>query len=808
MAGTATTFTFPEGSVTLNHEQAAIVRQPPTQNLRILASAGSGKTTTLTARIAWLLTDPAGPRARPEQIVLLTFTHNAAAVMRNRLQNLVGARRILCGTFHSLSQQILRDQCPEALADIYHVDELPLKALDWLATAAGRAWTASLGWIFIDEFQDINDTQYDFIRALHSGPATAVTIVGDDAQNIYTWRGSCVDYILNFHKRFPNILDFQLSTNYRSTGAVVAVANSIMRYIPTLPHKELMTPAPDAPTGARPEVHYFARTSEERDWVTEAAAKTTGSTAILSKFNSVLYGYEAALLRLGVRVRFVQGEDEGYSTGPPPAATDTDPTALPNQKTVFLSTFHGAKGLEWDNVFLVRMNDEVFPQQKDEDSILQERRLFYVAVTRARKTLSLTYSRHDKSLSRFVREIHRPLLVWYRLPQYELSTLSAAIQPTDVGDWIGYLAGEDYRMIKQLGVLPTSLTAMSPLLSAAATAGQTGPPNPTYVTPYWWTEQGLVKEFGDFLRAFWHREIAVHRPASGGQWDRTAQRIVWTVKIAAEDATVFDTYKPLFDALLERFFGATPRGDAPPQIYYTDVLAAIRAEAPGTHFEQDTLIRIIQIIHKMRTMLYNLRFAAVALSDLQFAPIRHAPPQESRCDLIHAWRAYTNGRPLTLLTDELAAIYRIGLCESLAAGRSGVLYAFPGEREWARCRDFLRTLKAQAAAIATGPIQPILCRVTAEVAPDVQATADMLVGTTAWFFVPGDNPLDLQRLDTALQILLTVHALRIAGHTVTDVCLFQMLSGATTTWDLRDWRLQSAALLTAFIQARVSHVTE
>ena len=55
-------FVFPEGSVTLNDEQARIVRQPPTQNLRILASAGSGKTTTLTARIAHLLTSAgAGP---------------------------------------------------------------------------------------------------------------------------------------------------------------------------------------------------------------------------------------------------------------------------------------------------------------------------------------------------------------------------------------------------------------------------------------------------------------------------------------------------------------------------------------------------------------------------------------------------------------------------------------------------------------------------------------------------------------------------------------------------------------------------
>ena len=279
-------FQFREGAVTLNDEQAQIVRQAPAQNLRILASAGSGKTTTLTARIAHLLTEHS---AKPTDIVLLTFTHNAAAVMRRRLEGLVGTQRILCGTFHALSQQILRERNPDALNDIYHVDELPLKALDWLATPAGRTWVQTLRWIFIDEFQDINDTQYAFIRALHH-PAATVTIVGDDAQNIYSWRGSCVDYILNFHQKYPDVADFQLATNYRSSAAIVAVANSIMRWIPTLPHKSLMTASPVAEQGERPEVHYFARTAEEREWVCESAAAAANaghSTVILSKFNSV-----------------------------------------------------------------------------------------------------------------------------------------------------------------------------------------------------------------------------------------------------------------------------------------------------------------------------------------------------------------------------------------------------------------------------------------------------------------------------------------------------------------------------------------
>lgn len=768
-------FSFAEGAVTLNDEQARIVRQPPTQNLRILASAGSGKTTTLTCRIAHLLT---ACGAKASEIILLTFTHNAASVMRQRLEALVGSKRILCGTFHSLSQQILKAEAPATLTDLYHVDELPLKALDFLASAKGRAWTKSLKWLFIDEFQDINDTQYNFIRALHHSNA-AVTIVGDDAQNIYTWRGSCVDYILNFHKRFPDVSDYQLTTNYRSTSAIVAVANSILRFIPSLDHKELMTASANAAAGERPAVHYFARTSEERDWVTDAAVKAseTGTTVILSKFNSVLYAYEAAFLKLGVRVRFVQGEE----------------SLVAAKNTLFLSTFHGSKGLEWDNVFLVRMNDEVFPQQKDEDGVLQERRLFYVAVTRARRTLTLTYSRNPKTLCRFIREIHRPLLQWRGLPNYELSTLTSQIQPTTIESWMSVLTGEDYRIIKALKLLP-SFPLPLPSVEEA----------PVWVTPYWWTEQGMATEFFDFLRAFWHREVATHRPDSGGQWDRDAQRVIWTIKIAGEDAAIFERHRDLFDDLAIRFFGKMGRGDPPPQIYYTEVLAAIPV-AVVSSMDQPEMIRIIQIIHKMRTALYNLRFANITLDEIRFAPIRHSPPQESRCQLIEAWRTYTTPDPSTDPYKLLGATYLIGLCQSLSEGRSGVLMNLPGAREWSRCADFLAELRSRIKdLLITNKRTPILCRVQAELVAGVNTEADMLVGTTAWFFVSGDKASELHRLDRLVAVLLTAHALRNAGHKITKITLLQMITGLTLDLDIDAW-MSSPELLTSFIHARVLH---
>lgn len=768
-------FVFSEGALTLNDEQARIVRQPPTQNLRILASAGSGKTTTLTARIAHLLTNCG---AKPSEIILLTFTHNAAAVMCQRLEALVGAQQLLCGTFHALSQQLLRQQNPTALTDLYHVDELPLKALDFFQTPEGKVWIKGIRWLFIDEYQDINETQYTFIKALHS-QGSCITIVGDDAQNIYSWRGSCVDYILNFHTKFAEVADFQLSTNYRSTAAIVAVANSIMRYIPTLDHKELMSAAPAAEQGDRPSVRYFARTSEERDWVCETAVAAGGTTVILSKFNSVLYAYEAALLKLGVRVRFVQGEESRQIEG---------------IRTIFLSTFHGSKGLEWDNVFIVRMNDEVFPQQKDEEGILQERRLFYVAVTRARRFLSLTYSRNPKSLSRLIREIHRPLLQWRGLPHYELSTLSSQITPSSVSDWIAALTGDDFRIIKRLDLLPAVFNQPLPVEKEEQ----------RYVSPYWWAEQGLSTEFFDFLRAFWHREVATLRPESGGQWDKEAHRLIWTIKIAAEDATFFEAHRSLFESLAERFFGATPPGSAPPQIYYTEVLAAI---PPTTlqALEQPDVIRVIQIIHKMRTVLYNLRFAAVRLADLRFDAIRHSPPQEARINLIEAWRAYTDRHSLApiLHRDYLNAIYMIGLCRAIGDGRSGVLTVLPGEREWTRVRPYLAELRTRIASIVTVG-SPILCRVQVELVEGVVAEADMVVGTTAWCFVGGDQASELQRLDRIVGMLLTAHALRKTMH-ITHICLFQMITGITMRWAIEDWPLSTSALLTAFVQARVSH---
>jgi superfamily I DNA/RNA helicase len=238
-----------------------VVTSPISENQRILASAGSGKTTTITARIAYLVEYY---DIDPSNILLVTFSRAAAQEMIHRVYNLIGAVNIYAGTFHALSAQILRDMAPKMMADQPFIDELPYRLVKWLETDRAKKWVQRFRTIIVDEFQDINDIQWQLLKGFYHQWAT-MSIVGDDAQNIYTWRGSSVDYILNFHNFIPRVKDYQLCMNYRSTEAIVTCANSIMRFIPTLPFKEKMVAY--ARGGRKPEVHFFFRASDEYDWI-------------------------------------------------------------------------------------------------------------------------------------------------------------------------------------------------------------------------------------------------------------------------------------------------------------------------------------------------------------------------------------------------------------------------------------------------------------------------------------------------------------------------------------------------------------
>ena len=258
---------FSHGSVQLNDEQYRVVTSPPSENQRILASAGSGKTTTITARIAYLVQEYG---LDPNKILLVSFSRSAAQEMIHRVHQLIGPVQMYAGTFHALSSQILRERSPTMIKDQPFMDELPYRLVKWLESDSGKLWVKRFHTIIVDEFQDINEIQWQILKGFYHRYAT-MSIVGDDAKNIYTWRGSSVEFILNFHEKIKNVKDYQLCRNYRSTEAIVTIANSVMRFIPTLPFKEKMMA--NLRGGRKPEVHFFFRSSDEHDWIVNSIAK-------------------------------------------------------------------------------------------------------------------------------------------------------------------------------------------------------------------------------------------------------------------------------------------------------------------------------------------------------------------------------------------------------------------------------------------------------------------------------------------------------------------------------------------------------
>jgi DNA helicase II / ATP-dependent DNA helicase PcrA len=89
-------------------------------------------------------------------------------------------------------------------------------------------WQNKFDYILVDEFQDTNKTQYMLLKIL-TGDSGRITVVGDDDQSIYKWRGANIQNILGFESDFKDVRTFRLEQNYRSTEVILNAANSVVK---------------------------------------------------------------------------------------------------------------------------------------------------------------------------------------------------------------------------------------------------------------------------------------------------------------------------------------------------------------------------------------------------------------------------------------------------------------------------------------------------------------------------------------------------------------------------------------------------
>ena len=123
--------------------------------------------------------------------------------------------------------------------------------------------------VLVDEYQDTNGTQYRIIRALADGHRN-LCVVGDDDQSIYGWRGADVTHILNFAKDWPDATVVRLEHNYRSVGAILQMANTLIQHNTNRHDKQLI---PARPAGTRPRILQFKDEIEESESVSGEIAR-------------------------------------------------------------------------------------------------------------------------------------------------------------------------------------------------------------------------------------------------------------------------------------------------------------------------------------------------------------------------------------------------------------------------------------------------------------------------------------------------------------------------------------------------------
>jgi DNA helicase II / ATP-dependent DNA helicase PcrA len=237
--------------------------------------------------------------------------------------------------------------------------------------------------ILVDEFQDTSGEQLELVRVL-LGTKRNLFLVGDDDQAIYGFRGANPGNIDAALKIFPGMHILKLETNYRSTESIVNYANRIFSNKARHLRKRLVAgrrrerkddPISDPNPKPNPVRKILHREGpDQARWLADEVIRLHRDEGLAWKDIALLYRINA----LEPYYRSLIEELIG----------------LEASQEIVLSTVHGAKGLEYPAVFFVGLEDGILPYRKrhetlSPDRLAEERRIFYVGVTRAQRFLYL-----------------------------------------------------------------------------------------------------------------------------------------------------------------------------------------------------------------------------------------------------------------------------------------------------------------------------------------------------------------------------------------------------------------------------------
>ncbi len=327
--------------------QIKIVTARADKNILVLAGPGSGKTRTIVHRCAYLLRVE---RVRPASILMCCFNRAAALQLRSRLGALVGddSRGVTIQTYHGLALRLLGRSLAARRADDPEPDFAALipeavRLLKGETVPAGLEpdemrdrLLAGFTHILVDEYQDVDETQYELISALAgrtlADPELKLTLlaVGDDDQSIYGFRGANVAFIRRFQHDYDAETHF-LVENYRSTRSIIEVSNGLIG----ANHDRMKTGRPlriDRGRATHPDGGRFAgldpwgrgrvsilglrdarvrglAVTDEIRRIAKLSPRPWSRFAVLARYRSDLAHVRGALEAAGIPVRWTEGGD-------------------------------------------------------------------------------------------------------------------------------------------------------------------------------------------------------------------------------------------------------------------------------------------------------------------------------------------------------------------------------------------------------------------------------------------------------------------------------------------------------------------
>ena len=411
----------------LSNRQCEIIDDKESKYIVVAAGPGSGKTRVLVHKLASLLLLE---DVKHEQLLMLTFSRAAATEFKKRLIDLVGnaAHYVEIKTFHSYSFDLIGKQ-----GNLDEVKDVVRRAAEMIENSEVELSKIAKSVLVIDEAQDMGPDDFRLVQALmHQNEDMRVIAVGDDDQNIYAFRGSDSRYMQSLVSEEGAKL-YEMTDNYRSSKAVVDCAN---RFVQRIPARMKRTSIHSA-TGEDGKVITLKS-------FLDAEIKVQGRTAILTRTNEETMQVAYELEQRGLHVTVAQsmggfrfgnlaevryfikqlGKDEitisiesWQEAKRRTLETYASSTCLgvmkhffadfeatrqvyyrsdlreyifesniedfiaADDKSVFVSTIHKAKGREFDTVYLLSL----VPDGRDVDDM----RAYYVGLTRAKQTLFL-----------------------------------------------------------------------------------------------------------------------------------------------------------------------------------------------------------------------------------------------------------------------------------------------------------------------------------------------------------------------------------------------------------------------------------